>query len=411
MFDMDPAAVAARAQHIDSVCNEATADAAACEAALVALRELAGWAEARRATLVAKLSKQTSFPEATIADVERTSIGAATKATARSATLGATPRLADALGDGATTAAHVDAVTRAATQLPEAQRDRLFDRVDALADVAAAATVEQFSRRVATEVKRLQADDGLDRLQRQRRNTRLSTWVDSDGMWNLRGRFDPVTGVRLDAKLQATLDAVFAETVPDGCPDHPIEKQRFLAAHALAALIDGTTGTTRSGRPEFVAVIDADGDPVVEGAGPVVDWPSAVEIPTRVLAALADDAAVHAVVVRNGVVLHAPGELNLGRTTRLANRAQRRALRGLYRGCAVPGCSVAYDRCELHHVIWWRHGGRTDLDNLIPICTRHHGKVHHDGWIIALGPNRELTLTLPDGTVHSTGPPHRRTAA
>ena len=52
--------------------------------------------------------------------------------------------------------------------------------------------------------------------------------------------------------------------------------------------------------------------------------------PQRVLAELAGDADVTAVVVRNGVVLHAPGELNLGRMTRLANRAQRRALRGLY---------------------------------------------------------------------------------
>jgi hypothetical protein len=112
-----------------------------------------------------------------------------------------------------------------------------------------------------------------------------------------------------------------------------------------------------------------------------------VEVPARVIADLAGAADVHAVMVRNGVVLRAPGELNLGRTTRLANRAQRRALRGLYLGCAIPGCSVAYRRCELHHVIWWRHGGRTDLDNLIPICTKHHGKVHNGGWIIELGPH------------------------
>ena len=34
-----------------------------------------------------------------------------------------------------------------------------------------------------------------------------------------------------------------------------------------------------------------------------------------------------------------------------------------------------------------------------------------DGWTIELGPNRELTLRLPDGAIHSTGPPGRRTAA
>jgi hypothetical protein len=116
------------------------------------------------------------------------------------------------------------------------------------------------------------------------------------------------------------------------------------------------------------------------------------------------------VVVRNGVVLHAPGELNQGRASRLANRAQRRALRGLYRCCAIPGCTAAYERCELHHVIWWRHGGRTDPDNLIPVCTKHHGKIHHDGWTIELGPNRQLTLRLPDGTVQTTGPPTIRAA-
>ena len=128
------------------------------------------------------------------------------------------------------------------------------------------------------------------------------------------------------------------------------------------------------------------------------------------LAELAADSDVHAVVIRNGVVLYAPGDLDVGRANRLANRAQRRALRGLYRGCAIPGCSVGYDRCKLHHVIWWRNGGRTDLSNLIPVCTVHHGKIHNDKWVIELGPNRQLTLRLPDGTVRTTGPPTIRAA-
>jgi hypothetical protein len=109
-------------------------------------------------------------------------------------------------------------------------------------------------------------------------------------------------------------------------------------------------------------------------------------------------------------VLHAPGELNLGRTSRLANRAQRRALRSLYATCAIPGCTVAFANCKLHHVIWWRHGGRTDLDNLLPVCAHHHSKIHHDGWIIELGPDRHLTLRFPDGTIRTTGPPSIRAA-
>ena len=76
-----------------------------------------------------------------------------------------------------------------------------------------------------------------------------------------------------------------------------------------------------------------------------------------------------------------------------------------------PAAPSATTHCKLHHIIWWRHGGLTDLDNLIPICTKHHARIHNDGWTIELGANRELTLRLPDGTIHNTGPPSRRTAA
>ena len=407
---MDAVGVAERVEHIVAVRDDTSASDDLVESGLVAVREVQAWVDAQHAALVAKLSTA-GFPEAAIARAGKTSIGAANKSTQRAATLTSTPKLAETLGDGQTTAAHVDAVTRAAAQLPLTQRGELFERADALAAAAAASTVEQFARRITLEARRIQADDGLDRLARQRRNVRVSSWVDGEEMWNLRGQFDPVTGVRLASKLAATVEALFAEAVPQGCPDDPVEKQKFLTGHALIALIDGTAGVARSGRAEYVVVVDADADPATCGPGPVAEWPIPVEIPARVLAELAGDADVHAVVVRNGVVLYAPGELNLGRTTRLANRAQRRALRGLYRGCAIPGCSVAYDRCKLHHIIWWRHGGATDLDNLLPLCSKHHGKIHHDGWVIELGPHRELTLRLPDGTIHNTGPPSRRTAA
>ena len=117
-----------------------------------------------------------------------------------------------------------------------------------------------------------------------------------------------------------------------------------------------------------------------------------------------------AVVVRNGVVIDAPGELNLGRTTRVANPAQRRALGALYATCAIPGCHVRYSRTKLHHVIWWYHDGRTDLCNLLPLCEHHHQNVHHDGWMLTLTADRTLTIQLPDGQIMTTGPPKRNIA-
>lgn len=281
-----------------------------------------------------------------------------------------------------------------------------------LLDIAAVASIDEWRRRLALEVKNIQRDDGIDRLERQRRATSVRTWTDGEGMWCISGKFDPMTGVKLSSRLDAAVNALFAEQTPDTCPTDPVEKQRHLTALALAAMIDGRADgvavSGRPGRPEYIVVIDSSQP---DGAGgPAVDWGLPVEVPHRVLADLMDEGDVHAVVVRNGVVLHVPGQLDLGRTTRLANRAQRRALRVLYASCAIPGCAVRFDRCKVHHIMWWRNGGRTDLQNLLPVCTHHHTKIHDDGWHIEIGPNRELTLRLPDGIIHNTGPPNRQAA-
>ena len=72
-----------------------------------------------------------------------------------------------------------------------------------------------------------------------------------------------------------------------------------------------------------------------------------------------------------------------------------------------PGCEVRFSRLRMHHVWWWEHGGPTDLDNLLPICSRHHHAVHDHGWQLKLLPDRTLEVTMPDGTTMETGPPTR----
>lgn len=408
---MEIGGVVERVREISAIRADTAVDPSAIEAALRASSQIRSWLASSDAVLAARLSSQVSFPEKTIADCTRSSLNEGAKAKERSDTLGAVPSFADALDDAAITAAHVDALTRAGRSLDDdSQRSELFDRAADLVDVASAATVEEFRRRLGLEVKAIQADDGMARLERQRRNTRLRTWTDADGMWRVSGQFDPVTGVKLAARLDAAMQTLFAESEPETCPADPIEKQHHLRGLALARLHDdGGSGVgVRPGRPEFVVVIDSSAG---DGAGGAqVDWGIPVEVPGRVVADMAGTADVHAVVVRNGVVIHAPGTLDLGRNTGLANRAQRRALRGLYSTCAIPGCSVPYDRCKLHHIVWWRHGGGTDLMNLVPLCSHDHTKVHDKGWNLKLGPNRELTINFPDGTIHNTGPPDRRAA-
>jgi hypothetical protein len=171
-------------------------------------------------------------------------------------------------------------------------------------------------------------------------------------------------------------------------------------------------GPSRFGRPEVVVVLDARAQTVEANNGkPVVDWGIPVELPQRTFEELFQRADIHPVITMNGVVLYAPGELNLGRATRLASRAQRRALRAIYATCGVHGCAVKFDNCQPHHVTFWENGGPTDLANLVPLCSRHHHLVHEGGWRLGIGPDRTLTITLPDGSIQTTGPPVLRQAA
>ena len=72
----------------------------------------------------------------------------------------------------------------------------------------------------------------------------------------------------------------------------------------------------------------------------------------------------------------------------------------------MPGCTVCFDHCRIHHLVSWDDGETTDLVNLVPLCWKHHHAVHDLGWILTLHPDRRLRIDHPDGT-HSLGPPPR----
>ena len=183
-------------------------------------------------------------------------------------------------------------------------------------------------------------------------------------------------------------------------------KQDFLRAHAFISILSG--GGIAVGRPEFIVVIDE--RHVGPDGEPIVDFGQPFDIPWSVIQAMRANARNYRIVVRDGAIVSAQGTLNLERSTRLANRAQRRALRALYPTCAIPGCGVRYGYTSIHHVIWWEHHGPTNLDNLLPLCSRHHHNVHDEGWRLNLKANRQLTIALPDGTTMTTRPPKRYVA-
>ena len=83
-------------------------------------------------------------------------------------------------------------------------------------------------------------------------------------------------------------------------------------------------------------------------------------------------------------ILNATGQvLDVGRETRSWTVAQYRAAAITFGGCAFPvangeACARPIGWTDLHHVRFWRNGGRTDQDNGVPLCRRHHRQVHRD---------------------------------
>ena len=60
-----------------------------------------------------------------------------------------------------------------------------------------------------------------------------------------------------------------------------------------------------------------------------------------------------------------------GRAQRFATDTQRREVMRRDRQCRFPGCTnVTFT--NVHHVVAWKSGGRTDLDNLALLCLYHH---------------------------------------
>ncbi len=385
-----------------------TADQQAVARASRDVRRVRGWldsidvAAARRLTELGATSPS-MFPERVAADAGRVSLTEASKSFDRAQTVTTIPQLGVALQLGDASGAHVDVVTRAMRQLTPDQRDRFVERGDVLALAAASLPRDDFARTVRAEVRRIHTDEGIDRLQQQRRNTSLRTWVDRDtGMWCMHGEFDPETGALLEGRLRNTVEALFHHRQPDTCPADSSLKQHHLRALALDALTK-RRGAGSSGRIDMSVLIDA--DTLLDGEHPnsVIDCGLPIDLPIETIRRWACLAEITPIIVgADGVSLY------VGRDSRVANREQRRALRAMYRRCAVPGCCVAFDNCQIHHVTWFRNLGRTDIDNLLPLCHKHHHLAHEGGWNLVLDARRNLTITYPDGSIMTTGPPSAR---
>ena len=275
---------------------------------------------------------------------------------------------------GSITVRHVDVLATAiATLEPVVAVDLLADEA-ALVDFARRATPETFAACLRQRIDLLRADGGMPRLERQRRDSRAHCTTDPDsGMYRLFAELDPERGTAITQAIQARMDRLYQTA---GATDGLTPQQ--VRAQALFELI------TRSGDGDgcgFEVLVIVDHHSLVSGVHPgtVCETAEGIRLPISHVQSLCATATI------TTAILDADGKaLAVGRCERVANRPNGGPCGRCTARCVHPDCDVPFDRCHIHHVQPWDHGGGTDLDNLVPVCHRHHHQIHDQRWTLTI---------------------------
>jgi Domain of unknown function (DUF222)/HNH endonuclease len=180
-----------------------------------------------------------------------------------------------------------------------------------------------------------------------------------------------------DQRLCDAFTGVIREVVPGSSSPARSGSPFFVVAHvALEALVgDSGQATARAGELERDGLID-----------------------TETVQRIACDATI-AIAVDDDVG-HTMYE---GRAQRFPTSSQRREVMRRDRHCRFPGCrNVTFT--NVHHIVPWKLGGLSDLDNLALTCRFHHGVVHRSVWTMSGNANEELTFVGPSGRVMTSRP-------
>jgi hypothetical protein len=192
---------------------------------------------------------------------------------------------------------------------------------------------------------------------------------------------DPGAEDRRGARLVDTLVGAIA-----GRGDRPPEAT--LVVHADASVLEEAAGNAPAADPS---------EPSGSGLSrlPLAETETGVRLPAEAVRRLACEADLEWVVERDD------RPIGIGRSRRKVPGWLRRQVAHRDRECRFPGCS-GRSFLHVHHVRHWVDGGRTDLDNLVLLCSAHHRAVHEGGWRVVGDPQGEVSFT------HPRRPPLRR---
>ena len=331
-----------------------------------------------KAEKVAALARRDG--EARAADVLRNDVGqsrgSAKRQVKEAGRLAQVPKTAEALAEGAITPQHARLIAEAAEAAPAGAP---IDEAELL-EAATEQPADLFGATVREHLNERSGDDLEERRKQQRSRRRLSFKRQPDGMFELFGRFDPLTGSRLETAITSAANKLWRAEDPN---NRATPQQRL--ADALESLVTHSGASGNAGAAQGVdllVIVDYD---MLAGhlANPrLVDG---TPLSAEELLRLACDANILPAVFDQK-----RRPLWLGRGRRHATKHQRSVLAARDKGCI--GCAISPNWCQAHHVWHWEHGGTTDIDNMCLLCSHCHTLVHTNRADITQDPDGGFTL-------------------
>ena len=202
------------------------------------------------------------------------------------------------------------------------------------------------------------------------------------------------------AETKAAIDAQ-VKLIPSDA-ETPLDQRRCDALVGIVHSFVAGSGSRTTTTSPYVVVAHVPLGALVEDSGEESTLAAELEhgglIDAETVRRIACDATV--VVALDDDLGHTMYE---GRARRFPSDAQRREVMRRDRQCRFPGCTnVTFT--NVHHVVPWKPGGRTDLDNLALLCLFHHKTVHTKGWKMTGDATTELTFCGPSGRVMTSRP-------
>jgi hypothetical protein len=321
------------------------------------------------------------------------------------------PHLQAAFARGELCYSQVRAVTRVATRDTEAD----------LLEIALHATASQLETIVRAYRGVLEVELGDGSEQYRRRFVRCEH--DEDGALIIHARLPAEEGALVLTALEAARQALRASSrasgdggasaetthIGDATADGDDEEEeldpetieRFTPSNADALVLMARTalahGPAEGAGAEHQVMVHVDAATLAhdeEGACELEHGPALAPATARRLGC---DASVVRILERDG------RPLSIGRKTRTLSPALKRALRSRDRTCRFPGCGQ-HRFLHAHHIRHWAQGGRTDLSNLIQLCSHHHRLVHEGGYSVERRRGGAVRFRRPDGRAVPAGP-------